>query len=170
METFDSRVIRRSVRFSLRSHSSAFRSHRRLLPRLSARSHVAALRTRREHSLWIRRHCLRQSYSNTTVTPSVQDRNGGLRLNSFMFSFGIIFLMAIQFSIVGYCGFQMHFKMNEMLKNVSETHRRLQFQFFKSLVLQVRSFLISTPFRFFRSPPPPWPFTFRPLPSSHYPS
>ena len=33
----------------------------------------------------------------------------------------------------------MHFKMNDMLKNVSETHRRLQKQFFKSLVLQVNA-------------------------------
>ncbi|UMM33707.1 hypothetical protein L5515_007083 [Caenorhabditis briggsae] len=33
----------------------------------------------------------------------------------------------------------MHFKMNDMLKNVSEAHRRLQLQFFKSLVLQITS-------------------------------
>uniref|UniRef100_A0A1I7T6H3 Seven TM Receptor n=1 Tax=Caenorhabditis tropicalis TaxID=1561998 RepID=A0A1I7T6H3_9PELO len=67
------------------------------------------------------------------------DSFGNLRWNAFGFSFGIIFLMDIQFAIVGYCGFHMHFKMNDMLKNVSEAHRRLQKQFFKSLVFQITS-------------------------------
>ncbi|EGT49954.1 hypothetical protein CAEBREN_09460 [Caenorhabditis brenneri] len=67
------------------------------------------------------------------------DDLGKLRWNAFGFSFGIIFLMGIQFTIVGICGFQMHFKMNDMLKNVSDEHRRLQKQFFKSLVLQITS-------------------------------
>ncbi|EGT49838.1 hypothetical protein CAEBREN_04585 [Caenorhabditis brenneri] len=67
------------------------------------------------------------------------DDLGNLRWQAFGFSFGIIFLMGIQFTIVGICGFQMHFKMNDMLKNVSDEHRRLQKQFFKSLVLQITS-------------------------------
>ncbi|CAO4381488.1 unnamed protein product [Caenorhabditis nigoni] len=67
------------------------------------------------------------------------DQQGRMRWQAFGFSFGVIFLMGIQFTIVGICGLQMHFKMNEMLKNVSEAHRRLQKQFFKSLVLQITS-------------------------------
>lgn len=50
-----------------------------------------------------------------------------------------MFVMGTQFLIVGICGFRMHFKMNELLKNLSEAHRKLQKQFFMSLVLQVRN-------------------------------
>ncbi|UMM33709.1 hypothetical protein L5515_007085 [Caenorhabditis briggsae] len=63
------------------------------------------------------------------------DQDEQLRWSAVAFCFGVIFLMEIQFAIVGYCGFQMHFKMNDL----SEAHRRLQMQFFKSLVLQITS-------------------------------
>ncbi|KAF1753290.1 hypothetical protein GCK72_019846 [Caenorhabditis remanei] len=65
------------------------------------------------------------------------DGNGNLRWISLIFIIASIAILGVQFLIV--CGLQMHFKMNEMLKNVSETHRRLQKQFFKSLVLQITS-------------------------------
>nr|pir hypothetical protein C54F6.10 - Caenorhabditis elegans [Caenorhabditis elegans] len=67
------------------------------------------------------------------------DQNGNLRWKSLAVTLCLMFVMGTQFLIVGICGFRMHFKMNELLKNLSEAHRKLQKQFFMSLVLQVRN-------------------------------
>uniref|UniRef100_A0A1I7T6L8 Serpentine receptor class r-10 n=1 Tax=Caenorhabditis tropicalis TaxID=1561998 RepID=A0A1I7T6L8_9PELO len=63
--------------------------------------------------------------------------DGSIRWWNLMGVFNIMAIVNLQYSIMTFCGYSMHSKMEDKIKNFSEALRKHHKQFFKTLVLQV---------------------------------
>ncbi|CAB03804.2 Seven TM Receptor [Caenorhabditis elegans] len=63
--------------------------------------------------------------------------DGSVRWRNVMGIFNICSIVNFQYAIMFYCGWSMHTKMEDKIKNFSETLRKHHKQFFKTLVLQI---------------------------------
>ncbi|EGT30726.1 CBN-STR-46 protein [Caenorhabditis brenneri] len=68
------------------------------------------------------------------LVPYASDNS--LRWNDLLFILTGCALIGLQYLIIIYCGFSMHFTMNEELSHFSMLNQKLQRQFFKALVVQ----------------------------------
>ncbi|CAL2046435.1 unnamed protein product [Caenorhabditis brenneri] len=100
------------------------------------------LKTDKPAESYLREEMLLRYHVNITDLPSMalvayNPSDGSVRWRNIMGTINICIIVNVQYSVMIYCGWSMHTHMEDKIRNFSESLKKLNKQFFKSLVMQI---------------------------------